>query len=231
MFVLVDERDLDHHRRASRAEHVGARFDHRTGSRRAHEVQGEIRGRDPAGRGRARREAAADDVDQRGERAGPRVPQIGAQLGHDRHPRPAPPALVVVFEREAQVAQEMVVGRVDDGHGTRDGTERARVSAVRDRHGAGLSDHERRDRALRIDAAELVALVRVAVAVERPRVPGAHELVAGDVTLREIVVEVGAPAGRAAEPTVMTAPEHVVVAVDSDRADLARFDGRGRNLH
>jgi len=98
-------------------------------------------------------------------------------------------------------------------------------------NGAGLTNHERGDAALRIDPAELVALVRVPVAVERPRVPGAHELVAFDVTFGQIVVEVGAPAGRAAEPTVMTAPEHVVVAVDSDRADLARFDGRERKLH
>ena len=209
------------------------------GPRRADEVQREVGGRDPTRCGRARGQAAADHVDERGERAGPRVTEIGAQLGHDRHPRPAPVALVVVLEREPQVAQEMMLGRVDGGHGNpgryRTGARERRTSARQRRssvdRGSGLDHHERRDRALRVDAAELVALVRVAVAVERPRVPGAHELVAVDVTLGEIVVEVGAPTRPAAQTTVVAAPDHVVVAVDLDRAHLARRDGCSRKLH
>ena len=47
-----------------------------------------------------------------------------------------------------------------------------------------------RHRSLRVDAALLVALVRVAPAVERPGMTRAHELVADDEALREVVVEV-----------------------------------------
>ena len=68
------------------------------------------------GCGCVRGQATADDVDERGERARARVPEIGAELGHDGHPRATAPHLVVVFEREAQVAQQMASGRVVRGH-------------------------------------------------------------------------------------------------------------------
>ena len=112
--------------------------------------------------------------------------------------------------------------------GTRDGTEPARVTRRsepraldrrRCRRPRGSSSVG--DRALGVDPPELVALVRVAVAVEGPRVTRAHELVADDVTLREVVVEVRAPAGRAAEAPVGAPPHHELLVPDVDRSHLA----------
>src|SRR5258706_12045894 len=80
----------------------------------------------------------------------------------------------------------------------------------------GFADHELRDRALGIDPAELIALVRDAGAVEGPRVTGAYELVAGDVANGQIVVEVRAASGRTAEATVGSPPHHVFLVGDID---------------
>src|SRR2546422_7347235 len=97
--------------------------------------------------------------------------------------------------------------------GNRDGTEWARVGALgrtsaqfeHDRS-AFLADLQRRDRALRVYPAEFVALVRVAGTVEGPGMTGAHELIPGDVALGEVVVEVRATPGRAAEAAVHPSP-------------------------
>ena len=63
-----------------------------------------------------------------------------------------------------------------------------------------------------IDAPELVALVRVAAAVERPAVARAHELVVDDVALGEIVVEVRARcAARCRSSPRAAAPHDVLV--------------------
>ncbi len=127
-------------------------------------------------------------------------------------------------------------GRVDGGHGNRDGTEPGAVSSVRRLAipSSFVVSYQRRDGALGVDPAELVALVRVALAVERPRVAGADELVAGDVTLGEIVVEVRAPARNAAQRTVGAAPDDVVVGprcdLNLDGTHLAPRNRRPRNL-
>ena len=76
-----------------------------------------------------------------------------------------------------------------------------RRSSARSRSGStstpssSSSELQHRYLALRIDATELVALVRVAAAVECPAVARAHELVADDEALREIVVEMRARSG------------------------------------
>src|SRR5690349_5727265 len=81
-------------------------------------MQAEIGRRDPVRRRRVRREAAADDVDERRECAGACVPLIGAQLGHDRHPRAAASGVVAVIEREAQITQQVLVGGIVHVYGT-----------------------------------------------------------------------------------------------------------------
>src|SRR5438105_4769490 len=77
-----------------------------------------------------------------------------------------------------------------------------------------LVDVQHRNGALRVDAAELIAFVRVAVAVEGPRVPCADQLVAGDVALAQVVVEVRASAWRRANPSVEASPHHELLTVD-----------------
>ena len=68
--MLVDERDFEDNGRPPGAQHLGSGLDDRSRTRRADEVQREVGRRDPPRRGRARRQAAADHVDERGERAG-----------------------------------------------------------------------------------------------------------------------------------------------------------------
>src|SRR5579862_654804 len=85
----------------------------------------------------------------------------------------------------------------------------------------GVAQREHVNAPFRVDTAELVAFVRSAPAVEGPAVAGAHELVVDDVPLGQIVVEVGADAGRAVEPAAAPAPHDVLGAVDLDRDDRA----------
>ena len=123
----------------------------------------------------------------------------------------------------------MSIGRVGGRHERPTVANGAGLDARLDAVGV-LSQRQRRHAALRVDAAELVALVRVAATVERPAVARAHELVVDDEALGEIVVEVRARSGRAPELAAAAAPHDVLVAVDLDRDDraaCARSRGRG----
>ena len=64
-------------------------FDDRAGRAGTDEVQREVGGRDPVGVRARRGQTAADDVDERGERAGAHAAVVGAQLGNHRQPRAA----------------------------------------------------------------------------------------------------------------------------------------------
>ena len=94
-----------------------------------------------------------------------------------------------------------------------------------------LGEHEDRHRTLRVDPAQLVALVSVPVAVEGPPVPGAHQLARVDVAVGEIVVEMRAPTRRAAHTPVGAAPHDELLAGELDGAHAARRDRARGDAH
>jgi hypothetical protein len=82
-----------------------------------------------------------------------------------------------------------------------------------------LVDLEHHHGSLGVDAAELIALVRVALAIEGPRMARAHQLVGGDVALTEVVVEMRAKPRRGADAPVVISPHHELLTVNVDRND------------
>ena len=96
-------------------------------------------------------------------------------------------------------------------------------------HVGTLLDVQRHDGSLGIDAAELIAFVRVAAAVECPRMSRTHQLVSGDIALAEVMIEVRAPPRRRAHLSVVSPPHHELLAVHVDcdhaaGADRIAFD-------
>jgi hypothetical protein len=168
--------------------------------------------------GRRGGEPAADHVDEGCQDAGAYAAPVSADLADDRHPRPARAAVDGVLERETQVAEQVIRGRIGRGHCAGPYSTREFDLGVV----AALAYVEALDVSLRIDAPELVALVRVALAVECPPVARAHELVAGDVAVGEIVIEMRAPSGNTAYSAVDAAPEHALCIVELHRDDSAR---------
>jgi hypothetical protein len=90
-----------------------------------------------------------------------------------------------------------------------------------------LGELQRLDDTLRVDAPELVALERVSLPSKRPPVARANQLVAVDVPLGEIMVEVRAPAGRAAHVTSRARHSTKLIVFDLDGNDAVRRDAIG----